>query len=87
MMVVAALCALAGLALGFSSNVRMLILVVLLLAFAALVAGGSQEGSILVAVAWSVTAIVSSQVGYGTTIILRVVWSVAQAKYRQPVPY
>ena len=87
MMVVAALCALAGLALGFSSNVRMLILVVPLLAFAALVAGGSQEESILVAVAWSVTAIVSSQVGYITTIVLRVVWSVAQAKYRQPVPY
>jgi hypothetical protein len=86
MIAVAALCTLAGLILGLSSNVRMLILVVLLMASAAFVAGGSQEGT-FAAVLWSVAAIVSSQIGYITMIVLRAAWSVAQAKYRQPVPY
>jgi ABC-type iron transport system FetAB permease component len=87
MITVAALCGCAGLVVGLSSNVRTLILVVLLLSFAAFIAGGSQERSILDAVAWSVTALVSSQVGYIAMVILRTVWSIAQGKYRQPVPY
>lgn len=87
MMTIAALCGFGGLVLGLSSNVRMLILVVLLMAFAAFVAGGSQGGSALVAVAWALTALVTSQIGYITMIVLRAAWSVAQAKYRQPVPY
>jgi hypothetical protein len=84
MITVAALCGCAGLVVGLSTNVRMLILVVLLMSVAAFLAGGSQEGSILDAVAWSVAALVSSQVGYITMVILRTVWSVAQGKQRQP---
>jgi len=87
MITVAALCGCAGLVVGLSSNVRTLILVVLLMSFAAFIVGGSQEWSMLDAVAWSVTALVSSQVGCIAMIILRTVRSVAQGKYRQPVPY
>ena len=87
MITVVGLCGCAGLVVGLSSNVRALILVVLLMSFAAFVTGGSQEGSMLDAVAWSMTALVSSQVGYVTMLVLRTVWSVAQAKYRQPVTF
>lgn len=86
MITVAALCVVAGLVLGLSSNVRMLILVVLIMTVTAFVAGVSQ-GSALTAGGWAVTALVSTQVGYITMILLRATWSVAQAKFRQPVPY
>jgi hypothetical protein len=86
MITVAALGLVAGLVLGFSSNVRMLILVVLMMSLTAFVVGLSQ-GFALTAVGWSVTALVSTQVGYITMILLRATWSVAQAKFRQPVPY
>jgi hypothetical protein len=86
MLIVAALCALAGLVLGLSSNIRMFALVALLMAFAAGIAGASQEGYFSV-VLWPIAAIVSSQIGYITMIVLRATWTVAQAKYRQPVAY
>jgi hypothetical protein len=86
MVTVAILCALAGLVLGLSSNVRMFVLVVLLMVIAAFIAGSSQEGH-FAAVFWPVAALACSQIGYIGMIVLRAAWSVAQARYRQPVAY
>jgi hypothetical protein len=86
-MTVAALCGFGGLVLGLSSNVRMLILVVPLMAVAAFVAGVLSEGSGLTGLGWALTAMVTAQVGYIIMIVLCAAWSVAQAKYRRAVPY
>ena len=87
MITVAALCGFGGLVLGLSSNVRMLMLVMQLMAFGSCVAGFMHEGSGVASLAWALTAMVMTQVGYITMIVLRAAWSVAQAKYRQAVPY
>lgn len=86
MITVAALCAVAGLVLGLGSNVRMFILVVMLITFAAFIAGLSQGGG-LPALGWGFIALIVTQVGYILMVILRAAWAAAQARYRQPVPY
>ena len=87
MISVAALCGFGGLVLGLCSNVRMLMLVMPLMIFGSSLAGFMHEGSGLAGLGWALTAIGMTQVGYFTMIVLRAAWSVAQAKYRQPVTY
>jgi hypothetical protein len=87
MMTVAALCGFGGLVLGLSSNVRMLILVVPLMACASFVAGVLPEGSGLTGLGWALTAMVTAQFGYISMIVFRAAWSVAQAKFRKAVPF
>jgi 4-amino-4-deoxy-L-arabinose transferase-like glycosyltransferase len=87
MITVAALCGVAGLVLGLSSNVRMFVLIVLMIAFAAFLAGMSNDGSLLLGLGWALTALVTTQVAYVLMVFLRAGWIAAQAKSRQPVPY
>lgn len=87
MMTIAVLCGFGGLVLGLSSNVRMLILVVLLMLLAAFVAGVLQEGLGLAALAWALTALITSQVGYMTMIIARAGYAEDSSRARQSAPF
>lgn len=86
MLIVAALCLLAGLILGLSANIRMFILIAAVI-FVSTFAAGVLGGSFLRGLAWSFGGLVAIQVGYILIIVARAAWSVALAKSRQPVAY
>jgi len=87
MITVAALCGFAGLILGFSTNIRMFVLVVLVIVLGVFLAGFMGDGSLLRAIAWGFGGLFATQIGYILMVVARAAVSVQSAKSRQPIPY
>ncbi|HEY7458111.1 MAG TPA: hypothetical protein VH765_05095 [Xanthobacteraceae bacterium] len=84
MLFVGVVCGFAGLLIGMIANVRALVFVALLTVPAAFLSGTGGGEGYLIAALWSVTGLVTLQIGYVIAIVMRAIWLPEPSEVRQP---